>query len=94
MVAPANGTENDSDVGYALYDLFDLGEFDQKGSVRRKYRTKDEYLRAIKAAQDAGIRIYADVVLNHKLGADAEEEDGWTDFRCNAGSVSVWVPQP
>jgi len=74
------GTEGTEDVGYGVYDLFDLGEFDQKGSVRTKYGTKDEYLRAIKAAQDAGIRIYADVVFNHKLGADAEEEAEATPF--------------
>lgn len=74
------GTGGGMDVGYGVYDLFDLGEFDQKGSVRTKYGTKDEYLRAIKAAQDAGIRIYADVVFNHKLGADAEEEAEATPF--------------
>jgi alpha-amylase len=74
------GTSGGMDVGYGVYDLFDLGEFDQKGSVRTKYGTKDEYLRAIKAAQDAGIRIYADVVFNHKLGADEEEEAEATPF--------------
>jgi alpha-amylase len=68
------GTGGGYDVGYGVYDLFDLGEFDQKGSVRTKYGTKDEYIAAIKAAQKAGIRIYADAVFNHKLGADAEEE--------------------
>lgn len=68
------GTGGGYDVGYGVYDIFDLGEFDQKGSVRTKYGTKDEYLAAIKAAQQVGIRIYADAVLNHKLGADAEEE--------------------
>lgn len=68
------GTAGGMDVGYGVYDLFDLGEFDQKGSVRTKYGTKDEYIRAVKAAQEAGIRVYADVVFNHKLGADAEEE--------------------
>jgi alpha-amylase len=68
------GTGGGMDVGYGVYDLFDLGEFDQKGSVRTKYGTKDEYLKAIKAAQSAGIRIYADAVFNHKLGADEEEE--------------------
>lgn len=62
------------DTGYGAYDLFDLGEFDQKGSIRTKYGTKDEYLRAIKAAQKAGMRVYADVVFNHKMGADAQEE--------------------
>jgi alpha-amylase len=68
------GTAGGYDVGYGVYDLFDLGEFDQKGSVRTKYGTKEEYIAAIKAAKEAGIRVYADVVLNHKLGADEPEE--------------------
>lgn len=63
-----------NDVGYATYDLFDLGEFDQKGAVRTKYGTKNEYINAIKQAQQAGIRVYADIVMNHKIGGDAEEE--------------------
>ncbi|MEH2419965.1 MAG: alpha-amylase [Nostoc sp.] len=68
------GTGGGYDVGYGVYDMYDLGEFDQKGSVRTKYGTKDEYIAAVKAAKAAGIRVYADVVLNHKLGADQEEE--------------------
>jgi alpha-amylase len=62
------------DVGYGVYDLFDLGEFDQKGSIRTKYGTKDEYIHAVKAFKDHGIQIYADVVFNHKMAADYEEE--------------------
>jgi alpha-amylase len=31
------GMNGAKDVGYAAYDLFDLGEFDQKGSIRTKY---------------------------------------------------------
>ncbi|NJK37899.1 MAG: alpha-amylase [Oscillatoriales cyanobacterium RM2_1_1] len=62
------------DVGYGTYDLFDLGEFDQKGSVRTKYGTKDELVAAGKAIQAAGIQLYLDVVFNHKMGADVEEE--------------------
>ncbi|MBE5882789.1 MAG: alpha-amylase [Lachnospiraceae bacterium] len=60
-------------VGYAIYDLYDLGEFNQKGSVATKYGTREEYLSAIKACQKAGIEIYADIVLNHKTGADEME---------------------
>src|SRR5690606_9360126 len=66
------GGEHDASVG--VYDLFDLGEFDQKGSVRTKYGTKDEYLRAIKAAQVTGMQVYADIVLSDRLGGDEEEE--------------------
>lgn len=61
-------------VGYGVYDLFDLGEFDQKGSIRTRYGTKDEYVSLIKTARDAGIHIYADIVFNHRMGADYEEE--------------------
>ncbi len=68
------GVAGGMDVGYGVYDLFDLGEFDQKGSVRTKYGTKDEYLAAVDAAHSAGIEVYADVVLNHRMGADKEEE--------------------
>ncbi len=61
------------DVGYGAYDLYDLGEFDQKGTIRTKYGTKDEYLAAIHALQSAGLAVYADLVLNHRLGADGSE---------------------
>ena len=62
-----------SDVGYGVYDLYDLGEFDQKGSVATKYGTKDEYLKAIKASQKEGLDVYGDMVFNHKMGADEKE---------------------
>ena len=77
------GSAGGYDVGYGVYDMYDLGEFDQKGSVRTKYGTKDEYVDAIKKAKAAGIEIYADVVLNHKLGGDAEEEFKATPFSPN-----------
>lgn len=68
------GTAGGYDVGYGVYDMYDLGEFDQKDSVRTKYGTKDEYISAIKKAQSEGMEVYADVVLNHRLGGDEEEE--------------------
>jgi alpha-amylase len=63
-----------NDVGYAAYDLFDLGEFDQKGTVRTKYGTKTEYLKAIGEAHKNNLRVIADVVFNHKAGADEKEK--------------------
>ena len=36
------GAHGVKDVGYAVYDMYDLGEFDQKGSVRTKYGTRDQ----------------------------------------------------
>ena len=62
-----------NDTGYGVYDLYDLGEFDQKGTVRTKYGTKDEYIAAIKALQLEGVQVLADIVLNHRMGADEQE---------------------
>ena len=54
--------------------MWDLGEFDQKGTVRTKYGTKEELLEAIDELHKNEIKVYADVVLNHKGNADFEEE--------------------
>ncbi|MGH4120230.1 alpha-amylase [Clostridium sp.] len=62
-----------NDTGYGVYDLYDLGEFDQKGSVRTKYGTKDQYIEAIAEAHKNHIQILADIVVNQKGGADATE---------------------
>lgn len=68
------GAAGGYDVGYGVYDLFDLGEFDQKDSVRTKYGTKEDYLQAIQAAKQQGLRIYADVVFNHKMGGTMKKK--------------------
>ena len=67
------GAAGSASVGYDVYDMYDLGEFDQKGSVRTKYGTKDEYLSAVQALQQNGIAVLCDVVLNHRMGADGTE---------------------
>lgn len=71
---PAFKATSTNDVGYGVYDLFDLGEFDQKGTVRTKYGFKEDYLQAIQALKEAGIQPMADVVLNHKAAADGLEK--------------------
>ena len=70
---PAFKATNKDDVGYGVYDLFDLGEFDQKGTIRTKYGLKEEYLNAINQLKNVGIIPMADVVLNHKAAADKLE---------------------
>jgi alpha-amylase len=59
-----------NDTGYGVYDLYDLGEFDQKSTVRTKYGTKDQYIEAIAEAHKNNIDILADIVINQKSGAD------------------------
>jgi len=61
-------------VGYDPYDLFDLGEFDQKGSINTKYGSKAQLVEACKTLQENGISVIADIVLNHKAGGDETEK--------------------
>ena len=67
------GVGGGMDVGYGVYDVYDLGEFDQRGSVRTKYGTRQQYLDAIAAMKAVGINAYVDVVLNHLMGGDQTE---------------------
>lgn len=60
-------------TGYDVYDLFDLGEFDQKGSVPTKYGSRDQLLNACKVLQENGVGVIVDVVLNHRGGGDELE---------------------
>lgn len=67
------GAHGGYSIGYDIYDLFDLGEFDQKMSIPTKYGTRKSYLEAVRALQQAGLRVMVDIVLNHKAGADETE---------------------
>ena len=73
-IPPAYKADEQQDEGYATYDLYDLGEFEQKGSIRTKYGTKDELKIMIEELHKYHISVYLDVVLNHKAGGDFTEK--------------------
>lgn len=60
-------------VGYDTYDLFDLGEFEQKGTVATKYGDKAALEKACRILNENHIGAIHDVVFNHKMGADEKE---------------------
>ncbi|KAL0955093.1 hypothetical protein HGRIS_004010 [Hohenbuehelia grisea] len=70
---PPNKASEKTGRGYDAYDLWDLGEFDQKGSIGTRWGTREELLQACKVASQQGVDILIDAVLNHKLGADRME---------------------
>lgn len=73
-IPPAYKADEQQDEGYATYDLYDLGEFDQKCTVRTKYGTKEELKAMIDELHKYHISVYLDVVLNHKAGGDYTEK--------------------
>lgn len=60
-------------TGYDIYDLYDLGEFYQKGSRATRWGPKKDLQELVRAAEDLGMGIIWDTVLNHKAGADFTE---------------------
>lgn len=90
---PASKANGGGDsVGYDPYDLFDLGEFDQKGTIRTKYGSKKELDSAISAAKAEGIDIISDAVLNHKAGAD--EFEVVTAVEVDANDRNIVITEP
>jgi alpha-amylase len=78
-------------MGYDPYDYYDLGEFDQKGTVPTWFGTRKELEALIGNAHKRGLTVIADMVLNHNSGADAQEvnpitgQSRWTVFNSKSG---------
>ena len=77
---------NGPSMGYDPYDYYDLGEFDQKGSVPTWFGTRAELSQLIETAHSHRLSLIADMVYNHNSGADAQEvnpitnQSRWTLF--------------
>jgi hypothetical protein len=96
---PYKGHVGNDDVGYGVYDRYDLGEFDQKDGVATRYGTLAELLAAIDGA--AAERTVQSPFPNATL-VDASGHSGaevTTDamgkgtFPVPAKSYSLWVPK-
>ena len=81
-----------NDTGYATYDLYDLGEFEQKGSVRTKYGTREQLLGAVDKLQQQHIEVYGDTVLNHRMGGDEIEEVEIVEVCCENRNIVEGEP--
>ncbi|KAK8035426.1 Alpha-amylase [Apiospora rasikravindrae] len=68
------GSGGDKANGYDVYDLYDLGEFDQKGGRATKWGPKEDLVALSEKAKELGVGLYFDAVLNHKAGADEKEK--------------------
>jgi len=53
-------------IGYDLWDPFDLGDKDQRGTVATRYGTKQELIEMVRIAHRFGLRVYFDNIVNHR----------------------------
>jgi alpha-amylase len=66
---PSKGNWGISDAGYGVYDHYDLGAYNQKGSVETRYGSKAELLNFLSVAHASPrLDVFADAVLNHTYG--------------------------
>jgi len=63
-------------MGYDPCDFFDLGEYYQKGTVETRFGFRQELVNMINTAHAYGIKVIADIVINHRPGGDPE----WNPF--------------
>ena len=81
-------------MGYDPYDYYDLGEFDQKDSVKTWFGSKQELTDLIEEAHKNSLELYADIVINHNNGADSQEinpiinKQVWTKFEPKSGKFT------
>ncbi len=78
-------------MGYDPYDYFDLGDRNQKGRTKTWFGNQAELVALINAAHTANMQVYADLVLDHNNGGDAQEvnpidsKTRWTKFNPASG---------
>ena len=53
-------------------DYFDLGDFEQMGTVKTRFGSRTELEKLISSAHSAGIQVIADIILNHNSGGQLE----------------------
>ncbi|MGD9873992.1 MAG: alpha-amylase family glycosyl hydrolase [Kiritimatiellia bacterium] len=95
-------------VGYSLYDRFDLGDVPQRGSLATRYGTRGSLRNMVDQMHQCDVKIIPDIVMNHNgNGPDHREYPGMraTDFHvwyqdgyCNsldykrADRMDSWTP--
>jgi alpha-amylase len=61
-------------LGYDLFDDYDLGSKDQKGSVPTRYGTREQLQRCVAIMRACGLDVYLDLVENQRIGGSGPGE--------------------
>jgi alpha-amylase len=87
---PPGKSASQISMGYESYDLFDLGEFNQRGGVPTWFGTRASLEGLINEAHEMNMQVYVDLAINHANGGEEEPnmfsgEDGCTLFEPASG---------
>jgi hypothetical protein len=73
-------------VGYDLWDPFDIGNINQRNTVRTRYGTEADLHHLIRVAHRFGMRVYVDNIMNHRA-FDVPGFDEYTPIDVYPGMV-------
>ena len=97
--SPVAGTIKWANVGYSLYDRFDLGETPQRGAVATRYGDRGQLRHLVDHLHFSDVKVYPDIVFNHNgNGPNFLEYPGMkpNDFHVwdDAGQPGGWRRAP
>src|SRR5450755_1668229 len=67
---PLKGASGSFSSGYDLFDDYDLGSKNQKGTIPTRYGTREQLQRCVAMMRANGIDVYVDLVENQRDGDD------------------------
>ncbi|HEU0008386.1 MAG TPA: alpha-amylase family glycosyl hydrolase [Verrucomicrobiae bacterium] len=83
---PPTKANSSYSVGYDVFDPFDLGDKNQRGTTATRYGTKEELQHLVALAHRFGLRVYFDNIMNHR-GADVPGYNAFVPTNLYPGTV-------
>ncbi|HAP58956.1 MAG TPA: alpha-amylase, partial [Cytophagales bacterium] len=62
------------DMGYGIYDHYDMGNYNQKGTTETRFGSRAELESMITEMHNEGIDVYMDIILNH-IYTNSEDDE-------------------
>jgi alpha-amylase len=77
--APSKGNWGITDMGYGIFDHYDLGNYNQRGTTETRFGSRTELQNMLTTMHSTvggkpRMNVYADIVLNHVYSDDTNEE--------------------
>ncbi len=77
--SPLKGASGESSSGYDVFDDYDLGAKNQKGTVPTRYGSREQLESCVAVMRANGIDVYADIIENDRDGDDGNFEFTYVD---------------
>jgi alpha-amylase len=85
---PSKAQSGPLSMGYDPHDYYDLGAYNQDGTVPTHFGSQADLQAAISAFKSQGIATMADIVLNHRSGGKSEVNPNLSGLSATAGAAA------